>query len=111
MVNKLRHVGIVVGDGQEAIKWYGELFNYYPLVFESVEIEGSWVHIAKLAHKDGTILELLDGATARPHISLSVNHLEFEAFKKEHDAEIFEKDGVCYIQDPWGNLIEIVEEI
>ena len=110
VIRKLRHVGIVVGDGQDALKWYGEMFNYFPIAFESVEIDGRWVHLAKLCHKDGSVIELLDGATARPHVSFTVNPLEFERLK-ELDAKLFEKPGVLYIKDPWGNIIEIVEEV
>ena len=106
---KLRHVGIVVEDLVEAVEWY-EKFGYYPYDFESVELRGKMVQLAKLAHKEGSIIEVLEGTTALPHVSFTVNALEFEAIKKTNDANVFEKEGVCYIRDPWSNIIEIVEE-
>ena len=106
---KLRHVGIPVGDLQEAIQFYQQ-FDFYPLSFESVEIAGGVVEIAKLAHKEGSVIELIDGATAIPHISITTGRLLFEVLKEHRDTKKFKKDGVCYIEDPWGNIIEIVEE-
>ena len=105
---RLRHVGIVVGDLKEAVEWY-QRFNYFPLLFESVEVGGGMIELCKLAHKDGSMIELLDGATARPHISVTVNQLEFEMLKENNDAKLFEAPGVMYVEDPWDNIIEIVE--
>jgi len=106
-MNKLRHVGIVVGDLIPAVKWY-EQFNFFPFSFETVEIAGKAVQLCKMYHKDGSCLELLDGVSAVPHISLSVNYLEFKNMKFS-DAGIFEKENSLYIKDPWNNIIEIVE--
>lgn len=108
-MERFRHVGIVVGDLDQAVKWYSQ-FDYYPLNYETVEIAGKAVQLCKLVHREGTTMELLDGSSAVPHVSFTVNHLEFEHLK-EAGAELFEKEGVLYIKDPWDNIIEIVEEL
>ena len=108
-MNKLRHAGIVVGDLGQGIEWYQQ-FNFYPLSFESVEINGKMVELCKMAHKDGSMLELLDGASAVNHVSFTVGKLLFDMLKENHDTKLFKKEGVCYIEDAWGNKIEIVEE-
>ena len=106
---KLRHVGIVVGDLNQAIDWY-QRFNFFPYSFESVKIAGKMVQLCKLYHKDGSCIELLDGSSAVPHLSITVNRLELEFLKDNFNAKLFEKEGVCYIKDPSGNILEIVEE-
>jgi len=104
---KLRHIGIVVNDLKEGVKWY-ERFNYYPFIWESVLINGGSVEICKMYHKDGSCIELIDGSTGVNHMSITCNQLEFEYLKENNDANMFEKEGVAYIRDPWGNVIEIV---
>ena len=103
----IRHYGIPVKNLEDAIKWW-EQFYFYPLEFESVDIDGEKVRICKLTNRDNEIIEILEGATAVSHISLSVPLMQFEALKN-HKIGSFEKEDVFYMHDVSGNVIEIVK--
>lgn len=103
----IRHYGIPVKDLDKAVAFYGEFFHFYPYAYETVKIGKRKAYVAKMAHKNGDVLELVQGGV--PHISLTVNSLMFDKLKEDYDAELFEKEGVCYIKDEDNNIIEIVE--
>eukprot|EP00918_Siedleckia_nematoides_P029376 GHVU01063341.1.p5 GENE.GHVU01063341.1~~GHVU01063341.1.p5 ORF type:complete len:110 (-),score=13.81 GHVU01063341.1:1829-2158(-) len=105
----IRHYGIPVKDLDISIKFYAK-FYFMPYAYENTMIAGKAVAICKLVNKDGQMIELVQGKTAVPHISIAVTKMLFEYLKEEYNAEMFEKEGVCYIKDADNNILEIVEE-
>ena len=105
----IRHYGIPVKDIDRAIKFY-EMLHFQPVSYDNAMINNKPVAICKLENGEGDCIELVQGETAVPHISLTINPLRFEILKSNHDAKMFEKEGICYLFDEDKNVIEIVEE-
>lgn len=105
----IRHYGIPVKDLDKAISFYAK-FYFLPVSYENTKINNSPAAICKLENGKGDVLELVQCKKAVPHISIAVTQMQFEILKDNHDAGLFEKEGVCYIQDDDGNILEIVQE-
>ena len=125
---KLRHVGIVVKNLPKALAFYKQL-GFGLIVSKQTEYTSKdTLYMVKLNSEielthgriagEGTIvtakvnsqIELIKGNWMN-HFALTVDHLN--NFKLP-DKPIFQKETktarVCYIQDPDGNVIELVEE-
>ena len=125
---KLRHVGIVVKDLAESVGFYRRL-GFGTIISKQTEYtEKGPIHTVKLNNQielthgryaeNGKLytaklnnqIELILGPWMN-HFALTVDDLN--RFKLP-DKPIFSKETdkvkVCYIQDPDGNVIELVEE-
>ena len=98
MILNLRHVGIVVSDMDRAIRFYGSLgcqvIMRHPETWDNARIE-----VCKMTHN----VELIQGKWYN-HMAFTVDNLE------GFNVMLTQKPDVKFIQDPWGNVIELVKE-
>lgn len=98
MIKNLRHVGIVVSDMDRAIRFYGSLgCNVISRCHET------WgrkrIEVCKMTHN----IELIKGFWER-HTAFTVDNLD------GFNVVLRKKPGVKFIEDPFGNVIELVKE-
>lgn len=120
METKIRHLGLVVTDLKQALKFY-QKFGFTKLTVRgSTERWGKEeLKVQKLINSKGEVLELIQG-NWKPHIALTViskgkpmeeiwiNH----AIKADVLIE-YKKVGnleIIYLKDPFGNFVEVVSE-
>jgi lactoylglutathione lyase len=97
----MNHVALEVGDLDEALRWYGRLFDF--------ELRGRSGRMAFVDMGD-QFLALAEGRTQEPdghrHLGLVVDDREAAlAAARESGAEVRGHDVV----DPWGNRLQLVE--
>lgn len=107
MKARLRHVGIRTRDFHKSTAFYMGLGIGLNLQNRSVEYtDGGRLSILKLDNQ----IELVD-AFWMNHFALTVDDLDsFNLPDKPIFSKETDKVKVCYIQDPDGNVIELVEE-
>jgi catechol-2,3-dioxygenase len=99
----INHVALEVGDLDEALEFYGRIFD--------VEVESRIPGMAFISMGD-QFLALAEGRTQDPdddrHLGLVVDDREAAlAAAREAGVELFGKGND--FRDPWGNFIQIVE--
>lgn len=109
MTAKLRHVGILVKDMFESMIFYRELgFGITSTLrdWSNEYTEKGKIYTAKLNNQ----IELIGGPWM-PHFAITVESLNrFKLPPKPIFSKETDRVKVCYIQDPDGNVIELVEE-
>ena len=100
MIKNLRHVGLVVSDMDRAIKFYQKLG--LKIISKNEEHWGpKWIKVCKMTHG----LELIEGVWVW-HVAFEVDSMEDWRM-----CDLYaRKDGVKFIKDPDGNVIELVKE-
>ena len=102
---QLRHVGIAVKDLTRAIDFYRQ-FGFGILSWSNEYTEKGKIYTAKLDKK----IELIQGRWMN-HFALTVNSLaDFNLPSKPIFSKETDTVKVCYITDPDGNVIELVQE-
>jgi lactoylglutathione lyase len=99
----INHIALEVGDVDEALEWYGRIFDF--------ELRGSEPGMAFVDMGD-QFIALSQGRTQPPdshrHFGLVVDDKEAaRAALEEAGADILRGRGLNF-RDPWGNLIQIV---
>jgi len=100
----INHVALEVGDLDEALEFYGEVFEF--------ELRGRVPGMAFLDMGD-QFLALSEGRSqptdVERHFGLVVDDLELarEALRRA-DAELLPSRGLDF-RDPWGNHVQVVE--
>jgi len=95
-MEKIQHIAVVVPDIEAALSWYQSEFdvavNY---------ADQSWA----LLQFDNVSLALVAPGEHPPHIAVERENAESYGTLKRH------RDGTAsaYIEDPWGNTIEIMK--
>ena len=100
----LNHIALEVGDLDEALEFYGSLFD--------LELRGRVPGMAFIDLGD-QFMALSEGRAQAPdaerHFGLVVDDLEaFRGALEEAGAEILPGRGLDF-RDPWGNHVEVVE--
>jgi catechol 2,3-dioxygenase-like lactoylglutathione lyase family enzyme len=100
----INHIALEVGDIDEALEFYGELFDF--------DLRGRTETMAFLDMGD-QFLALSEGRDQEPdahrHFGLVVDDRSpLRAKLEDLDAEILPGSGLDF-RDPWGNYIQIVE--
>ncbi len=116
METKIRHLGLVVTDLKQALRFY-QRFGFVKLIKRgSTERWGKEeLKVLKLIKSKGEILELIQG-NWKPHIALTM--ISKEDFWIDHaiksDVLIEHKKvgslEIIYLKDPSGNYVEVVRE-
>jgi catechol 2,3-dioxygenase-like lactoylglutathione lyase family enzyme len=102
----MNHVALEVGDLEEALDWYGRIFEF------EIEREPEFPHMAFLQMGD-QFLNLTEGRSQPPdeerHFGLVVDDKQAtrEALVAA-GAQILPSRGLDFL-DPWGNRIQVVE--
>lgn len=100
MIKNLRHVGLVVSDMARAIRWYRKL-GCRVIRNSTEEWGGKKLQVYKMTNN----IELIKGMWVK-HAAFTVDSME--------DCRIWDtyarKDGVIFVRDPDGNVIELVKE-
>jgi catechol 2,3-dioxygenase-like lactoylglutathione lyase family enzyme len=102
----MNHVALEVGDLEEALDWYGRIFEF------EIEREPEFPHMAFLQMGD-QFLNLTEGRSQPPdeerHFGLVVDDRQAtrEALVAA-GAQILPSRGLDFL-DPWGNRIQVVE--
>lgn len=106
-MTKLRHVGIVVRDLPKALAFYKQLgFGAVAQEWSSDSTDKGTISMIKLDNQ----IELVS-AHWMNHFALTVDSLDkFELPSKPIFSKETDTVKVCYITDPSGNVIELVEE-
>lgn len=135
----IRHQAVLVGELDQAREFYGLLglretiYHGTPCPSFICQLSGgAWrgVSIVKLSSSDGSVLELLRpeySSDAGGSASPSWNHVAFTVDDCLAMVNRLAKEGgiqvggpvtdpeapfrVAYLRDPWGNLLEIVEQL
>ena len=99
----INHIALEVGDVDEALEWYGRIFDF--------ELRGREPGMAFVDMGD-QFIALSQGRTEPPdshrHFGLVVDDKEAaRAALEEADADILRGRGLNF-RDPWGNLIQVV---
>jgi catechol 2,3-dioxygenase-like lactoylglutathione lyase family enzyme len=100
----INHVALEVGDLEEALSFYGRLFE--------LELRG---RVGRMAFVDigDQFIALSEGRSQAPdsarHLGLVVDDRDLlRAALEETDAEILPGRGLDFL-DPWGNHVQVVE--
>jgi len=95
-MERLHHVAVAVTDIDKALEWYQAEFNV-----ETAYRDESWA----LLQFDNIALALVLPEQHPPHIAVERDKAESYGPLTPH------RDGTAsvYIQDPWGNAIEIIK--
>lgn len=95
-MEKLHHVAIAVTDIKKALDWYRAKFDV-----KTAHVDDSWA----LLHFNNVALALVLPEQHPPHIAVERDKAESYGTLTPH------RDGTAsvYIQDPWGNAIEIIK--
>jgi catechol 2,3-dioxygenase-like lactoylglutathione lyase family enzyme len=100
----INHVALEVGDVDEALEWYGRIFD--------LELRG---HLGRMAFVDmgDQFIALSQGRTQQPdthrHFGLVVDDKQAARDALEAaGAEILPGRGLDFL-DPWGNHVQVVE--
>ena len=102
----INHVALEVGDLEEALEFYGRLFEF--------ELRGRVPGMAFLDMGD-QFIALAEGDRSGPpdakrHFGLVVDDREaVRRALKEEDAEIIPRRKGLSFRDPWGNEVEVVQ--
>jgi catechol 2,3-dioxygenase-like lactoylglutathione lyase family enzyme len=101
----INHVALEVGDLEEALEWYGRIFE-----FDVVREEG-FPHMAFLEMGD-QFIALSEGRSQAPDDS---RHFGLVVDDKQATREALEAAGATILPgrfldfvDPWGNLVQVV---
>jgi catechol 2,3-dioxygenase-like lactoylglutathione lyase family enzyme len=99
----INHIALEVGDVDEALEWYGRIFDF--------ELRGREPGMAFVDMGD-QFIALSQGRTEPPdshrHFGLVVDDKEAaRAALEEAGADILRGRGLNF-RDPWGNLIQVV---
>ena len=99
----INHIALEVGDVDEALEWYGRIFDF--------ELRGREPGMAFVDMGD-QFIALSQGRTEPPdshrHFGLVVDDKEAaRAALEEGGADILRGRGLNF-RDPWGNLIQVV---
>jgi catechol-2,3-dioxygenase len=96
LMQSLHHVAVTVTDINKALEWYQAEFDV-----ETAYRDESWA----LLHFDNIALALVLPEQHPPHIAVESDKAESYGPLTPH------RDGTAsvYIQDPWGNAIEIIK--
>jgi catechol 2,3-dioxygenase-like lactoylglutathione lyase family enzyme len=95
----------VVKNLDRSVQFYRGL-GFYPVQGSREIWDGATLNIMKMGTVGG-VLELVEGVW-RPHIAINTNELERLAWGR--DIVNRPTVRVCFIEDPDGNWIELVEE-
>ena len=101
----INHVALEVGDTDEALDWYGRLFE--------IELRGR--HGTRMAFVDmGDQFIALSAGRAQPpdgdrHLGLVVDDKEAVRAALRQEGIDVQGSGSCDFNDPWGNHIQVVD--
>jgi catechol 2,3-dioxygenase-like lactoylglutathione lyase family enzyme len=95
-MEKLHHVAITVTDVKKSLDWYQAEFDV-----EIDYVDKSWA----LVRFDNVALALVLPEQHPPHIAVERDNAESYGSLKSHR----DRTASVYIQDPWGNTIEIIK--
>jgi lactoylglutathione lyase len=101
----VNHVALEVADIDEALDWYGRLFE--------IELRGR--HGSRMAFVDmgDQFLALSAGRTQPPdgarHFGLVVDDKEAVRAALQREGVAVQSSGSCDFRDPWGNNVQVVD--
>ena len=95
-MEKLHHVAITVTDIKKALDWYRTEFDV-----EAAYVDDSWA----LLKFDNITLALVLPEQHPAHIAVERDKAELYGALTPHR----DRTASVYIQDPWGNAIEIIK--
>jgi len=101
----INHVALEVGDVDEALAWYGRLFE--------IELRGR--HGTRMAFIDmgDQFIALSAGRSQAPdsarHFGLVVDDKEAIRSALQREGIHVQASGSCDFNDPWGNHIQVVD--
>jgi lactoylglutathione lyase len=101
----VNHVALEVGDIDEALAWYGRLFE--------IELRGR--HGSRMAFIDmGDQFIALSAGRTQPadgarHFGLVVDDKEAVRAALQREGVAVQPSGSCDFRDPWGNNVQVVD--
>jgi lactoylglutathione lyase len=101
----INHVALEVGDIDEALAWYGRLFE--------IELRGR--HGSRMAFIDmGDQFIALSAGRTQPvdearHFGLVVDDKEAVRAALHREGVAVQPSGSCDFRDPWGNNVQVVD--
>jgi catechol-2,3-dioxygenase len=100
----LNHIALEVGDVEEAIQFYGRIFEF--------ELRGRSSHMAFIDMGD-QFIALASGRTQGPdshrHVGLVVDDKEAARRALQEAGVDVQPSGSLDFADPWGNHVQVVE--
>ena len=101
----INHVALEVGDIDEALAWYGRLFQF--------ELRGRAGSRAAFVDMGDQFLALMAGRTQAPdrsrHFGLVVDDKEAVRRQLEREGIAVQESGSVDFVDPWGNHVQVVD--
>ena len=101
----INHVALEVGDIDEALAWYGRLFQF--------ELRGRAGSRAAFIDMGDQFLALMAGRTQAPdrsrHFGLVVDDKEAVRRQLEREGIAVQESGSVDFVDPWGNHVQVVD--
>jgi lactoylglutathione lyase len=100
----MNHVALEVGDVEEALAWYGHIFEF--------ELRGRGGRMAFIDMGD-QFVALAQGRTQPPdahrHLGLAVDDKEAARTALQEAGVEVQPQGSVDFRDPWGNHIQVVD--
>jgi lactoylglutathione lyase len=101
----VNHVALEVGDIDDALAWYGRLFE--------IELRGRAGSRMAFIDMGDQFLALSAGRTQPPdgarHFGLVVDDKEAVRSALQREGVAVQSSGSCDFRDPWGNNVQVVD--
>ena len=101
----INHVALEVGDLEEALAWYGRIFEF--------ELRGRAGNRMAFIDMGDQFIALASGRTQPPdearHFGLVVDDKEAVRAQLQQDGVDVQPSGSLDVLDPWGNHVQVID--